>query len=304
MPGGCVTEEHDFELVRTPMGYLSVRPLPSSEELSAYYAHKYFGDGEAKGAQYASDYPAEERTNKTLAAREAAHLASVEAGSVFEVGFGEGFALSWLRERGWDVSGVDFSAEGLERFHPELRSHVRIGDAYQVLDEVIDGTSRFDLVICNNVLEHVRDPEAFLPRLRRLLTPSGLVRIQVPNDGSWIQELAVERGAAQDQFFVAYPEHLHYFTAAPLRRVLEASGFEVVALLGDFPIDLFLLNPDSAYTADRARGPNCHAARLAFENALAGRSIEELVAFRSGCAAAGVGRNLIAYARDASGKRS
>ena len=126
-----------------------------------------------------------------------------------------------------------------------------------------------------------------------------MLRLVAPNDGSWLQHEVVQRGLADAEFWVNAPEHLSYFDAPSLRRVLENNGWVVADLLSEFPVDLFLLNPDSAYTRDKTKGRNCHFARVAFETALWRRSLDELMTFRRGCAAAGVGRDLVAYARPA-----
>ena len=49
------------------------------------------------------------------------------------------------------------------------------------------------------------------------------------------------------------------------------------------------------YQADETRGKNCHFARVMVENMMTSASIQKLLAFRKGCAAAGIGRNLIVY---------
>ena len=68
-------------------------------------------------------------------------------------------------------------------------------------------------------------------------------------------------------------------------------------LLGEFPIDIFLLNPDTNYVLDKKHGRKCHFARVAFELELAERSLGDFVVFRRACAEAGLGRNLVAYVR-------
>jgi 2-polyprenyl-3-methyl-5-hydroxy-6-metoxy-1,4-benzoquinol methylase len=221
-------------------------------------------------------------------------------GRMLEVGFGEGFFLDWFARRGWAVEGVDFTDDGLKAFFPELSERVRVGDAFSLLDAVIARGESYDLVVCNNVVEHVLDPQGLLQRLRRIVARGGMLRLAAPNDGSWLHHEIVERGMADPAFWVATPDHLSYFNTETLPRILTGNGWEVVELLGEFPIDLFLLDPDTAYTRDRGKGRGCHFARVAFEMGLWKRgSIEAVLDFRRGCAKAGVGRNLIAYARPA-----
>jgi hypothetical protein len=133
--------------------------------------------------------------------------------------------------------------------------------------------------------------------LTPLVAQKGVLRVQVPNDGSWLQHEVVRRQLAKPDFWLRPPEHLSYFTSAPLVRLMERCGWEVIDMLADFPIDLFLLNQDSFYLSDAKRGRHCHFARVAFEMGLWNQSIASLMDFRRGCAKAGVGRNIIAYAR-------
>ena len=285
------------ELVQTPGGWFEVRPKPTAEALAAYYNDKYYG-GEL--GQYAHAYTDEELEHKRLAAAEAEHVWGRAPGRMLEVGFGEGFFLDWFAGRGWDVRGIDFTDDGLRAFFPHLIERVTVGDAFALLDAVVARGEVYDLVVCNNVVEHVLDPEGLLRRLRRIVAPDGMLRLAAPNDGSWLHREVVERGLADPDFWVATPDHLSYFDADTLPKILTANGWTVAELLGEFPIDLFLLDPDTAYTRDRSKGRGCHFARVAFEMGLwKRRSIEAVLAFRRGCAQGGVGRNLIAYARPA-----
>jgi len=284
-------------LVERPGGWFEVEPKPTAEALASYYNQKYYGPGEGRG-QYAHAYTDEELEHKRLPAAESERVWARGPGRLLEVGFGEGFTLDWFAGRGWDVSGIDFTDAGLRAFFPALLDRVTIGDAFAELDAVISRGDVFDLVVCNNVLEHVLDPEGLLRRLRRIVAPDGLLRIAAPNDGSWLHQELVARGLAGPEFWVVVPDHLNYFDADSFPKVLQSNGWTVTELLGEFPIDLFLLNPDSAYVGDPAKGRPCHFARVAFEMGLwKRRSIDAVVDFRRGCARAGAGRNLVAYAR-------
>src|SRR5690606_12459211 len=101
--------------------------------------------------------------HKTIAAQETLRIVP-GPGRAFEVGVGEGFMLAELRKAGWDVTGIDFTADGLRAHNPDLLPLVRLGDAYALLDEAIAAGARYDLLVCNHVLEHVGDPEGLLTR--------------------------------------------------------------------------------------------------------------------------------------------
>lgn len=288
-------------LVEKPEGYFEISPRPSSEDLAAYYRDKYFGSRDGR-TPYAHGYTPEELEHKRLQPAETERVWGKAPGRMLEVGVGEGFSLDYFVSRGWDARGLDFTDDGVREFFPHLSERLALGDAFTLLDQVIASEETFDLVICNNVLEHVIDPMGLLDRLRAIVAPGGLARIAVPNDGSWLQKQIVARDLAEPSFWLAPPDHLNYFNTDTLPRALTAHGWEVVEHLGEFPIDLFLLNPDTGYMRDRSKGRHCHFARVAFEMGLwRDRSLDAVIDFRRGCAQAGIGRNQTVYARPAPG---
>jgi hypothetical protein len=79
------------------------------------------------------------------------------------------------------------------------------------------GTAK--VVIGNNVLAHVDDPRDFLAGCRDLLTPDGLVVIEVP----YLREL-LERL----EYDTVYHEHLCYFSVTTLMRLCDEVGLSLV----------------------------------------------------------------------------
>jgi 2-polyprenyl-3-methyl-5-hydroxy-6-metoxy-1,4-benzoquinol methylase len=291
----------DFTLRRTEDGYLEVDPKPTPDELRDYYRDRYFANPERR-SPYSYEYTADELRHKQVTVDEILHVVGAGGSQprrAYEVGAGEGFTLAGLAAHGWDVAGVDFTSDGVEAHNPSLGDRIAVGDVFDELDRLVAAGERFDLLICNNVLEHVIDPVALVASLRRVVADGGWVRIMVPNDDSVLQREVVAMGHAEPQFWVAHPDHLSYFSPASLVRLLERCGWTVGDLLADYPIDTFLLNPATNYVRDPTLGRSCHFARVAFELALAADGIGPLVEYRRGCARAGVGRNLIAYAQPA-----
>ncbi len=279
-------------------GFFEVLPKPSEVDLAEYYRDKYFSKGKWQNC-YSREYTAEELEHKKLVAEEINFYAGSTPGSYFEVGVGEGFVMKEFERLGWRVSGVDYTSEGIEAHFPELQPFVEVGDLCDRLQREVAAGAKHDLVVCNGVLEHVREPETVARLLRDIVHPHGLCRIWVPNDGSWLQREVVKRGHADDNYWVCPPDHLSYFTHDSLQRFLKRCGWRVLDVLGGFPMEIFLLNSDSCYTRDRRLGRNCHFARVAFEMGLWRQSIDHVIAFRRGCARAGIGRDTAVYVRPA-----
>ena len=87
-------------------------------------------------------------------------------------------------------------------------------------------TGSFDAVCFWASLEHVTDPRADLRTAHRLLKPSGLLVVQVPNFGSF---QAAHFGP--DWFALDLPRHRTHFSPLTLGRLLDETGFETVETL-------------------------------------------------------------------------
>jgi 2-polyprenyl-3-methyl-5-hydroxy-6-metoxy-1,4-benzoquinol methylase len=277
----------------TADGFTTVAEKPTAEELQAFYNDKYFGKNSQN--QYAHDYTDKEIVHKYIDCKEALAVSGKSAGRLLDVGCGEGFFLKFFSDQNWTVRGLDFTSKGVDRHFPELRDRLQTGNLFELLSADVASGAKYDLVVCNNVLEHVIDPLQLLEDLKGVVAPGGIVRLAVPNDGSWLQQLVVDLGLAREDFWVCPPEHLSYFTVDTLRSVLRRVGWHTRDILTAFPIELYLLNEASNYTQDRSLGRKAHFARVDFEVALDEQSLDKLIAFRRGCAAAGIGRNMAAY---------
>lgn len=283
-----------MELRRNDHGYLEVWPKPTREELASYYNDKYF-NSDAKENSYSVAYTDEEILHKKADAAECAFFTKSGHRTLLDIGCSEGFFLNEFCQRGFTVKGLDYTVDGINCFFPLLRSAVITGDLYELLDKEIAGGQRYDVVTCNNVLEHVIDPETLCRSMRALLAPGGIARLQVPNDDSFMNLDLVSRAMAPAEFFKVVPDHLNYFTFETFTALAYRSGWTVEETLGSFPIGFFLYNTDSNYRLDRSKGKKCHHARVAIDCMLYRKSVETLVAFRRGCGMAGLGNDVTLY---------
>ena len=201
-----------------------------------------------------------------------------------------------LMNCGWDVYSVDYSIAGIEKHNPSVLPFVSIGDAITDVEACIYSKKRFNLINLGNVLEHVTDPISLLEKIKKILLPDGILRIVVPNDYSQLQELLQQQGSLNYEW-VHPPEHLSYFNFDNLPKLLEATGFKVVNMLADFPIEFFLANKHSNYIKDRSKGKDAHLSRVMLSKLIYQRGLDKYIKWSEGLAAAGIGRTCcIAFA--------
>lgn len=145
--------------------------------------------------------------------------------TVLELGPAAGYFTRHLREQGCTVDVVEIDPEAAAEVAAVART-VIVGDlaAATTLDELA-GT-RYDAIVCADVLEHVADGKALLTRLRALLAPQGELLLSVPN----IAHSAVIAGLLDEHFDyggegLLDATHLHFYTHRSLGAVLADAGF-------------------------------------------------------------------------------
>lgn len=146
-------------------------------------------------------------------------------GNVLEIGCGEaGFSaqLTGAAER-WGIEPDPAAA--------------RV--ASTVLDHVLEGTfegcidrlppQHFDVVVCNDVIEHMPDHDRFLQQVRACMRPGAVIVASIPNlrHSQVLWELLVHRDFRYREAGVLDRTHLRFFTSKSLRRTLEENGYRV-----------------------------------------------------------------------------
>jgi SAM-dependent methyltransferase len=190
-------------------------PVPDWETLRALYPDAYYG---APGVKF---QPLIEWLVRRVGARHSAFLSRglTPGARILDLGCGRGFVLDALADRGFEVHGVEISAEAARGADPraEIRIAPRLADA---------GYSEafFDEVLIWHVLEHLGDPRRTLEEVRRILRPGGRLVVAVPNFSS-LQARCT--GAAW--FHLDLPRHLFHFPLAALRTLLRDIGFEIAS---------------------------------------------------------------------------
>lgn len=132
---------------------------------------------------------------------------------VLDAGCGTGITLSWLARYSTPgtVTGVDVSEHALDFCRKS--GHDDVMNA-SVTDLPFDDET-FDLIVCNDVIQHVPDDQRALDEFRRVLKPGGLLNIRTNC------KLGIDENKA------AEAEDYRMYTSEELHRKIEAVGLEM-----------------------------------------------------------------------------
>ena len=295
----------DSRLKKTSLGYFELVDKPTLKELNEYYANKYYQQGMG---QYEISYDEDELKYIILKIKQRTFIVDKflkrAKGKLLDVGCGEGFTLKHYFEKKWQVKGVDFSRAGLEQQNPDMLDYVDVGDIYEILNGYIEHNKQYDVICMNGILEHVIDPVKLLKDIKKLIARRGIAVITVPNDCSNLQEHCFENKMIPHRFWITLPDHLSYFSYESLNNIVDYTGWSFVDAIADFPIDLYLLHPESNYIYDDSRGPAAHRARIQTELLLSDRNIDDVVSHYRAMAKVGLGRALTAFIMNKSPKNN
>lgn len=156
-------------------------------------------------------------------------LASYTKGRfLLEIGCGYGSFLKVAQGQGWEVLGVDSSSENIEALQ---KKRIR-GICSDFLK--LKCKFRFDVIVLWDLIEHPRNPVAFLRKTYDLLKPNGLVVIATPYDpnllsvlATWLYQLSMGKIRYPiEKFYVI--EHTSYFNLKTLKDLLDLGNFQLL----------------------------------------------------------------------------
>ena len=143
-------------------------------------------------------------------------------GRLLDIGVGRGGFLRLARRLGWDVAGLDVSRWAARQLEEDGGIHVTVG----TLEDAPFPPGSFDVVHMSHVLEHLASPLEALRRVRELLSESGRLIVEVPNEFENLATALQLKSATARPYAVA-STHLWFFTPATLERVIRDAGLHV-----------------------------------------------------------------------------
>ena len=151
-------------------------------------------------------------------------------GIVCELGCGSGWICHRLAERGFITVGVDLSASGIKAANSTNIQNARFfHDAIDCnLSHRIDLANKCDIVLSNDVIEHLYRPADLLEAARGLLKPGGVMITATPYHG-YMKNLAIAVLGRGDRHYDPLWDggHVKFFSPATLTKLMVSNGFAV-----------------------------------------------------------------------------
>jgi len=144
--------------------------------------------------------------------------------TILEVGCGEGnFASNFPNAEYWGVEPVTKHAESAAAKHLKIFN----GTYESVSDKIPCGY--FDLIACNDVIEHMIDPIGFLKDAKYKLKPNGKLIASIPNIRhiTVLYKLLFNGEFDYEQSGLMDYTHLHFFTPKSFSKMARKCGWQI-----------------------------------------------------------------------------
>lgn len=160
----------------------------------------------------------------------------VSATKILEVGCGEGEFCHSLNRSDREIWGVEINIDAAQKAE-QYCNRVLVGDINAVYDQL--PKNYFDVIIFNDVLEHIYAPWETIQLVKSMLCSTGLVVSSIPNF-RYISNLITEilfnaefRYKAEGG--ILDDTHIRFFTYKSIKRMFQEQGYEVLVNEGINP---------------------------------------------------------------------
>lgn len=155
---------------------------------------------------------------------------------ILELGCGMGEFCYFCKKEGYiNYQGIDVSGEQIDCVKKYVGDdcNVSVNNMFNYLEQINVFDGGYDVVIMNDVIEHLTKPEIFevLDAVYRVLNKDGVFLIKTFNMANPLVSTAGR--------YIAF-DHEVCFTEFSMRQVLLATGFKDVKIVG---MDIYVFNP-------------------------------------------------------------
>lgn len=203
---------------------MRTNPRPTPESIGVYYPSNYGPYQEAENASI--DITEGLKVNpfgiknkvKRLLGLGIRTLPLAPPGHLLEIGSASGSYLMQMKQKGWQVEGIEFSTAAAKRAQAKgLLVQVATVEPASAPQNLVD------IVVAWMVLEHLHDPVGALVKIKSWGKPGGYLVASIPDSSSLIRHFFGELS-----YDLQLPTHLYHFTPSSLENLLNHCGWHLV----------------------------------------------------------------------------
>jgi len=145
--------------------------------------------------------------------------------NILDIGCASGYLGKKLVSMGNNVDGVDISKDAVKEAKKVLTNAWCLDIENDVLPK-----RKYDLVIATEIIEHLFDPEAFMSKIRKHLSPNGKLILSTPNflhlynRKNFLMGKIISEGSGMFD-----KGHIRYFSYGLITDLIHIAGFKIIA---------------------------------------------------------------------------
>jgi len=175
-----------------------------------------------------------EQTYSVIMRPEMAQFLPNEYSKVLEIGCNTGNFVQYMSKpcEYWGIEPFEEAANVAK----SKMDRVLIGFYDKVANEILD--NYFDLIIANDVIEHLEQPWDFLQSIKKKMTINASIVLSIPNVRYYdnLRKILFHKDWKYEDFGILDITHLRFFTEKSIIRLLNENGFEIEEMKGINPI--------------------------------------------------------------------
>lgn len=218
----------EFSIVKCrACGLMRTNPRPTPDSIGFYYPDNYGPYQVAENTDVGVNNTSKIKPSnlksriKHLLGLEARILPLMPPGRLLEIGSASGTYLLQMKQQGWQVEGIEFSASAAQQAQDQ-------GLAVQIatVESAKAPSAPVDIVAAWMVLEHLHDPVAALVKIRDWVKQDGYLVASVPDADSLIR-----KAFGNLSYDLQLPTHLYHFTPNALNKLLKHCGWQLIRVV-------------------------------------------------------------------------
>ena len=208
-------------------GFIFTNPFPKKEVIHRYYDYDYFKDERHIKKFFNIDGSLKYENNNYNNRVVDIENEFEKRGNLLEIGAAHGEFLNVMKERGWNVKGVEISEAACKIAKDKYNIELFNGNFLNFVSE-----EKFDVICMYQTLEHVHDFFEHLLKAKEMLKKGGIIVIEVPNIRAFDMMFSKKRR----WYSYELPRHLKHFYPAFLKKVANKLSLNIISLDTYYPM--------------------------------------------------------------------